>query len=153
MNFGDLSFQFLELPFATAPIPLLLDPTGTASKWLTEFLKSQSDRKFEILNQNNDRFTYNLELGVRFGKVLIIEDVTQNFTASLLAIIAMRVHCRFNKKMLHIGNKFIDLHEDFRLVLITGTDIKSLNGDINANVTIVPFTLTPSGLTGEWIRM
>lgn len=116
-------------------------------------MKSQSDRKFEVLNQNHDRFTYNLELGVRFGKVLIVEDVTQNFTASLLAIIAMRVHCRFNKKMLHIGNKLIDLHEDFRIVLITGSDLKNLNGDINANVTIVPFTLTPSGLTGEWFQM
>lgn len=51
--------------------------------------------------------------------------------------------------MLHVGNKLIDLHEDFRLIFATNTEIKSLNGDINANVTIVPFTLTPSGLTGE----
>lgn len=80
---------------------------------------------------------------------MIIDDVTQNFTASLLAVIAMRVHSRFNKKMLQIGNKLIDLHEEFRLILTTNTEIKHLNGDINANVTIVPFTLTSSGLTGE----
>lgn len=61
----------------------------------------------------------------------------------------MKIHCRFNKKMLHIGNKLIDLHDDFRLVLITSTEIKHLNGDINANVTIIPFTLTSSGLKGE----
>lgn len=61
----------------------------------------------------------------------------------------MKIHSRFNKKMLHIGNKLVDLHEDFRLVFTTNTEIKSLNGDINANVTIVPFTLTSSGLTGE----
>lgn len=128
---------------------MLLDPTGSATKWLTEYLKSQPNRKFEVLNQNEERFTYNLELGVRFGKILIIDDVTQHFTASLLAVIAMRVHSRFNKKMLHIGNKLIDLHEDFRLILTTNSEIKHLNGDINANVTIVPFTLTSSRLTGE----
>lgn len=89
---------------------------------------------------------------MRFGKILIIEDVTQHFTASLLALIAMRIHSRFNKKMLHVGNKLIDLHEDFRLILTTSTEIKQLNGDINANVTVVPFTLTSSGLTGENIQ-
>ena len=141
-------FQYLEIPFSTAPIPLLLDPTSTASKWLVEFLKVRPDQNFEVLNQNDERFTYNLELGVRFGKILIIEDVTQTFTASLLALITMKIHCRFNKKMLHIGNKFVDLHEDFRLILTTNTEIKQLNGDVNANVTIIPFTLTSSGLTG-----
>lgn len=136
---------------------MLLDPTGTASKWLVEYLKSLPDKKFEVLNQNDERFTYNLELGVRFGKILIIDDVTQHFTASLLALITMKIHSRFNKKMLHIGNKLIDLHEDFRLILTTNTEINQLNGDINANVTIIPFTLTSSGLTDQllskWISM
>lgn len=144
-----MSFQFLDLPFATSPIPLLLDTTGCAAKWLSEFLKSQTNFKFEFLNQNDDRFTYNLELGVRFGKILIVDDVTPHFTASVLSLIAMRIHCRFNKKMLHIGNKLIDLHDDFRLVLISSTEIKHLNGDISANITIIPFTLTASGLTGK----
>lgn len=149
--------KYLDLPFGTAPIPLLLDPTGCASKWLSAYLKSKSSLKFEILNQNDDRFTYNLELGVRFGKILIIEDITQNFTASLLSLLTMRVHSRFNKKMMHIGNKFIDLHEDFRLILTTLNDIKLLSGDINANITIIPFTLTASGLTDQllsrWISI
>jgi len=146
----------IQLPFISSPIPLLLDPTASASKWLNEFLKSKS-LKFEILNQNDDRFTYNLELGVRFGKVLIIDDVTQNFTASLLSLLTMKIHSRFNKKMLHIGNKLIDLHEDFRLILVTSNDIKHLSGEINANVTIIPFTLTASGLTDQllskWISI
>jgi dynein heavy chain 2, cytosolic len=139
----------LDLPFATGPIPLLLDPTGSALKWLTEFLKTQQNRKFEVLNQHDDRFTYNLELGVRFGKIVLIDDVSNQFTSSLLSLISMKIFSRFNKKMMQIGNKLIDLHEDFRLILITSTEIKRLNGEINANVTIVPFTLTASGLKGE----
>lgn len=153
---ASLITKYLELPFSTSPIPLLLDPTASAGKWLKEFLKSKSI-KFEVLNQNDDRFTYSLELGVRFGKVLIIDDVTQNFTASLLSILSMKIHSRFNKKMLHIGNKLIDLHEDFRLILVTSSDIKHLGGEINANVTIVPFTLTSSGMTDQllskWISI
>lgn len=151
-----LILKYLQLPFASSPIPLILDPTSSCSKWLNEFLKSKS-YKFEILNQNDERFTYNVELGVRFGKILIIDDVTTNFSSSLLSLLAMRIHSRFNKKMLHIGNKLIDLHEDFRLILITSNEVKQLGGEINANVTIVPFTLTSSGLTDQllskWISI
>ena len=150
--------KFLDLPFGTAPIPLLLDPTGNAHKWLSGFLSVHLlNNKFEILNQNDDRFTYNLELAVRFGKILIVEDVSQQFVPSLLSIIQMKIHCRFNKKLMHIGKKLIDLHDDFKLILITNTDIKCLNGDINANITIIPFTLTVSGLTDQllskWISV
>lgn len=141
--------KYLMLPFGTAPIPLLLDPTGSASKWLISYLKSRTTLKFEKLNQNDDRFIYNLELGVRFGKVIIIDDVTMNFTASLLSVLSLRIHSRFNKRLMHIGNKFVDLHEDFRLILVTTNVIKNLNGDINANVTIIPFTLTETGLTDQ----
>lgn len=149
--------KFLDLPFGTAPIPLLLDPTGNAYKWLSGFLSVQLNKKFEILNQNDDRFTYNLELAVRFGKILIVEEVSQQFVPSLLSLIQMKVHCRFNKKMMHIGKKLIDLHDEFKLILITNQEIKSLNGDINANITIIPFTLTVSGLTDQllskWISV
>lgn len=149
--------KFLDLPFGTAPIPLLLDPTGNAHKWLSGFLSVQLKKKFEILNQNDERFTYNLELAVRFGKILIVEEVSQQFVPSLLSLIQMKIQCRFNKKMMHIGKKLIDLHDEFKLILITSQEIKTLNGDINANVTLLPFTLTVSGLTDQllskWISV
>lgn len=148
--------QFLNLPFGTTPVPLLLDPTGNAGKWLKSYLKN-GNMSFEVLNQNDERFTYNLELAIRFGKVLIVEDVGSTFLPPLTSIISMRIHCRFNKRMLHIGNKFIDLHENFKLIMLSSVVIKSLNGDINANVTLVPFTLTISGLTDQllskWISI
>lgn len=71
----------------------------------------------------------------------------------------MRVYSRFNKKMLHIGNKFIDLHDEFKLLLISNSDMKNLSNFAigNADITIIPFTLTESGLTDQllskWISL
>lgn len=71
----------------------------------------------------------------------------------------MRVYSRFNKKMLHIGNKFIDLHDEFKLILISNSDMKNLSNFAigNADITIIPFTLTESGLTDQllskWISL
>ena len=146
------------MPFASTPVPLLLDPTGMAYNWLKRCLKS-TNRSFELLQSNDDRFTYNLEIAVRFGKVLVVTDGHQNYLPSLLSVISMRIHSRFNKKMLHIGNKFIDLHDDFKLILIANSDMKNLSNFVigNADITIIPFTLTESGLTDQllskWISL
>ena len=148
----------MELPFTSTPIPLLVDPTAMANNWLKKFLKS-TNKSFESLQSNDERFTYNLELAVRFGKILIVSDGHQNYPPSLLSVISMRIHSRFNKKMLHIGNKFIDLHDDFKLILISNCDMKNLNSFVanNADITIIPFTLTETGLTDQllskWISL
>jgi dynein heavy chain 2 len=123
---------------------------------LKAYLKN-TNLSYEVLHQTDERFTYNLELAIRFGKILIIEDVGHHFLPPLLSVISMRIHSRFNKKMLHVGNKFIDLHENFKLIMLSSMVIKSLNGDVNANITLMPFTLTISGLTDQllskWISI
>ena len=138
--------KILTTPFGAAPIPLVNDPTKRALIWLPNYLKSQ-DVAYEVSNQNAERFTYHLELAVRFGKVLIIEDCNV-IGPLLLSIISGVIHSRFNKKFLQVGNKLCDFHDNFKLILFT----KSINGlitsNISAYITVIPFTTTLAGLTG-----
>jgi hypothetical protein len=113
----------------------------------------KNDRKYEILYQNDDRFTYNVELGIRFGKTLIIGNITQSITACVFSLLRLKIHCRFGKKFIHVGNKFVDFHEEFRLILVTHGQFKESDIDFNKNVTIIPFTLTTSSLTGKEISL
>lgn len=138
----------LKLPFGSVPIPLLTDPTGCAHHWLSKYLSSQSIAH-EICSQNNDRFTYTLELAVRFGKCLIVQDV-QLTKPPLLAMLYGELKCRFNKKYLQVGNKLVDFHEDFKLVLVSRLTKVNVGMEIGAFVTNIPFTTTVSGYTGEW---
>lgn len=136
----------LKLPYGTCPIPLILDPSGCAFTWIEEYLKHQSI-PFETTTQNADRFTYNLELAVRFGKCLIVQDC-QLIRPPLLSMIFPIIHSRFNKKLLQVGNKLIDYHEDFKLLLVTKMTNVDIGTDIEAYVSTIPFTTTVSGYTG-----
>jgi len=54
--------------------PLIIDPTTAATEWLKKSLKTDKGN-VEILNQQDPKFNTQLELSIRFGKVLIIQEV------------------------------------------------------------------------------
>lgn len=137
----------MKLPFNAAPVPLLADPTGCAHIWLRKYLDSQSI-PHETCNQNNERFTYTLELAIRFGKCLIIQDV-QLTKPPLLSILYGELKCRFNKKYLQVASKLVDFHEDFKLVLVSRLSKIDVGMEVGAFVATIPFTTTVSGYTGE----
>ena len=53
--------------------PFVIDPSSQATEWLKVTMGKEEN--LEITNVNDDRFFLNLELAVRFGKTLIIQDV------------------------------------------------------------------------------
>lgn len=142
------SFQILNISFGAAPIPMLNDPTKCVVAWLTKYLRSK-DLAHDVTTQHSERFTYTLELAVRFGKILIVEDCNE-INPPLLGIVTGNIHSRFNKKYLQVGNKLVDFNEHFKLVLCSrGNLTGSGSGIIDAFITVVPFTTTVAGLTGK----
>lgn len=139
--------QMIQLPFGTAPVPLILDPSGSASRWLQAYLALQAI-PHEISPQNADRFTNTLELAVRFGKCLLVQDY-QSMKPPLLSILFGTIHSRFNKKLLQVGNKLIDFHENFKIILISKLNHVQIGQDVAAYVTLIPFSTTASGYTGK----
>jgi len=53
---------------------LVIDPATQASEWLKTSLRKTNDN-VEILNHQDTKFNTTLELSIRFGKVLIIQEV------------------------------------------------------------------------------
>lgn len=105
---------------------------------------------YEITTQSAERFTYNLELAVRFGKVLIVNDCNV-IRPPLLSLLDGKIHTRFNKKLLQVGNKLVDFHENFKLILCTMSVVELIDSVdvIGAFITIIPFTTTVAGLTDQ----
>lgn len=139
--------QMLDLPFASYPIPLLLDPTETAVNWLKEYLKSK-EIAFEIISQNSQKLAYALELAVRFGKILIVNDC-QELRPPLMQLISQKIYIKFNKKQIEVGAKYVDLHDSFQLVLITKTPKLNLEAELLCYITCIPFTVTAVGLSDQ----
>ena len=54
--------------------PLIIDPATQATEWLKSNLR-QGSESIEILNHQDKKFNTTLELSIRFGKVLVIQEV------------------------------------------------------------------------------
>ncbi len=50
--------------------PLIIDPNSNATEWLKKHFLSE--KNLEIMNLSDPKFNTNLELSVRFGKILIV---------------------------------------------------------------------------------
>lgn len=148
MENAALLLKILDLPFGSTPTPLLLDPSGSALTWLRAYLIANAI-PYECALQDSDRFAYTLELAVRFGKCLIVHEF-ERVQPPLMSILIGTICARSNRKALQVGNKIVDLHENFRLILTTKMEQISLPVDMASHVTCVPFTTTVLGYTGKF---
>lgn len=147
MQNAALIIKINQMTYHTTPIPLIIDPLGSCFVWIQSYFQSQN-KSYEITTQDAERFTYQIELAVRFGKILIVQDI-QLIVPPLLSIVTSNIYSRYNKKMIQVGNKLIDLHDDFRLILICKTNRIEMKDDIAAYITAIPFTITTTGLVDQ----
>ncbi|KAF5303585.1 hypothetical protein FQR65_LT08186 [Abscondita terminalis] len=140
-----LSLQNAIMIFNGSITPLLLDPTSIASNWI----KTHSNSKtLEVTSQNSPKFSTVLELAIRFGKILIIEEV-ETVSPNLFTILRKQFIQQGQRKLINVNGKLIDYHDDFKLLLCCRNAHLQLPADIAAVVNVVNFTITPEGLSEQ----
>lgn len=144
-----LLLQLLNLPFEKGLVPLLVDPTGQALKWYINYCTG-SAKAFDVVQQNDKKFTYSLELAVRFGKIFIITNLFA-VSSSLFSVLLGQIWKNGDKKLVNISGKYVELHENFKLVLITTLDNFFVTGELAAHITTIKFTITTFGFTDQLI--
>ncbi|KAI8896032.1 dynein heavy chain and region D6 of dynein motor-domain-containing protein [Globomyces pollinis-pini] len=124
---------------------LLIDPSGQSTEWLKFYLK---DKKPEIVNQSDDNFLRSLELAVRFGKTLIVQEVTQ-INPILFPLIRKALLKQGPRFVVELGDKQIDYNEEFKLYLVTRRSTFMLPTNVVGFINDVNFTITRAGLAGQ----
>ncbi|KAJ3141233.1 Cytoplasmic dynein 2 heavy chain 1 [Geranomyces variabilis] len=125
--------------------PLIIDPSGQAVSWLKTHL---AERKPEVIKQHDENFVRAVELAVRFGKTLIIQDVT-SIEPFLYPIIRKELQKQGPRSVLQLGEKTVDYNNDFRLYLVTSRSTFTIPSDAQGFVQGVNFTVTRAGLAGQ----
>ncbi|XP_043268031.1 cytoplasmic dynein 2 heavy chain 1 [Venturia canescens] len=102
-------------------VPLFVDPSGVAVKWL----KSNIGTRLETARPEDTKFVTSLELAVRFGKPLLIEEIVE-MPSLLLPLLRMR--------SLRLGERTLPAQDGFKLFLATRRDalVDSLPGEADA---------------------
>lgn len=91
--------------------PLIIDPATSATEWLKKSLK-QSKESLEILNHQDKKFNTTLELSIRFGKVLVIQEV-DGIESLLFPVLRKDLNQQGPRQVVQIGDKAVDYNPAF----------------------------------------
>ena len=141
----DLSMENAIVILRSELCPFLVDPSSRATDWLKTHLR---EKKLDVINQQDQNFTTQLELAVRFGKTLIVQEV-DGVEPVLYPILRKDLAAQGPRHVVQIGEKIIDYNPEFRIYLTTRNPTPELLPDMEAIVNEVNFTTTRAGLTGQ----
>ncbi|XP_058798637.1 cytoplasmic dynein 2 heavy chain 1 [Phymastichus coffea] len=110
-------------------VPLFLDPLGVAVNWLRFNI---GETRIEITRPEDSRFLTSVELAVRFGKPLLVEEIIELPTILLPLL---------RKRPLRIGDKSLPAQQGFQLFLATRQDSLTNKLPSEADATLVKISL------------
>ena len=132
--------------------PLIIDPATSATEWLKFHLKEAGTKGLDILNQQDNKFNTQLELAVRFGKTLIIQEV-DSIEPMLFPILRKDLVHQGPRWVVQIGDKLIDYNEGFQLFMATRDSYIEIPPNAISLISVINFTVTKSGLEGQLLSI
>ena len=136
----------MNYSFQERGCPFLVDPSQQATEWLKNHMK---DQRLEVVNQQDNNFVTSVELAVRFGKTLVIQEV-DSVEPILYPIIRKDFTSQGPRYVVQIGEKSVDYNENFRLFLTTRNPTPELTPDIASVINEVIFCVYLVLLEGQF---
>ena len=128
--------------------PLIIDPSGQATKFLLSEFEQKRITKTSFLD---DSFRKNLESALRFGNPLLVQDV-ENYDPILNPVLNREVRKTGGRVLITLGDQDIDLSPSFCIFLSTRDPTVEFPPDICSRVTFVNFTVTRSSLQSQCLH-
>ncbi|KAG9509180.1 Dynein heavy chain, cytoplasmic, partial [Fragariocoptes setiger] len=128
--------------------PLIIDPSGQATKFLLNEFKGRKITRTSFLD---DSFRKNLESALRFGNPLLVQDV-ENYDPILNPVLNREVRRTAGRVLISLGDQDIDLSPSFAIFLSTRDPSVEFSPDICSRVTFVNFTITQSSLQSQCLH-
>ncbi|XP_015784706.1 dynein heavy chain, cytoplasmic isoform X1 [Tetranychus urticae] len=128
--------------------PLIIDPSGQATKFLLNEFANKKITKTSFLD---DSFRKNLESALRFGNPLLVQDV-ENYDPILNPVLNREVRKTGGRVLITLGDQDIDLSPSFSIFLSTRDPTVEFSPDLCSRVTFVNFTVTRSSLQSQCLN-
>lgn len=120
--------------------PLIIDPQLQGIKWI----KQKYGDKLVVLRLTHRGYLDTIERAITNGDILLIENIEESVDAVLDPLLG-RVLVKKGKCM-RIGDREIDYNENFRLILQTKLANPHYKPEMQAQTTLINFTVTRDGL-------
>jgi dynein heavy chain, axonemal len=132
--------------------PLIIDPQLQGIKWLKQ-KESHPDRNLQVVRLGQSDMIKKLESALENGHTILIENIAEVLDAVLNPVIQRAVIKRGRKMFIKLGDTEVEFHPDFRLFLHTKLSNPHYPPEIQAETTLVNFTVTSSGLGDQMLAL
>ncbi|XP_078481026.1 dynein axonemal heavy chain 1-like isoform X3 [Ciona intestinalis] len=126
--------------------PLFIDPQGQANKWVKNM---ERDNGLDVIKLTDRDFLRSLENAVRFGKPMLLENVLEELDPAIEPILLKQIFKQQGGMVIKLGDAIIPYHDDFKLYITTKLPNPHYTPEVSVKVTVVNFTLAPSGLEDQ----
>jgi len=136
----------------TSRWPLIIDPQLQGIQWLRN-KESGKDRNLQIVRLGQKGLIRKLEAALEHGYTILIENLGESIDAVLNPVIQRATIKRGSRYFIKVGDKECDFHPDFRLYLHTKLSNPHYPPEIQAETTLVNFTVTMVGLEDQLLSL
>ncbi|KAG9260637.1 dynein heavy chain 1, axonemal [Astyanax mexicanus] len=126
--------------------PLFIDPQGQANKWIKNM---ERDKGLDVMKLSDRDFLRNLENAIRFGKPCLLENIGEELDPALDPVLLRQTYKQQGTTVLKLGDTVIPYHNDFKMYITTKLPNPHYSPEISTKVTLINFTLSPSGLQDQ----
>lgn len=125
--------------------PLMIDPQTQANKWIRKTYGEQ----LEILRPNTKDLIKRIEHGIRLGRPVLLENVTEDIDPSLDPLLSKQTFFSGGTEMIRISETAVQWNKDFKFFMTTTLTNPHYIPEIMVKVTLLNFFITPSGLEDQ----
>jgi len=115
----DLSKENAIILKNTKRWPLCIDPQNQANSFIRKMGLDVKKQLFKVMKASEDKISNELELSIKIGKWLMIENVNEKLSPELEPILVPQIKIKGRLKTIKFGEKEIDYSEDFRFFMTT----------------------------------
>jgi len=133
--------------------PLLIDPQLQGIAWIKTMEGGDADRPLQVVRLSNNDIMFKMTRALENGFPVLIENMGEKIDATLMPVVARNTMARGSKKFIKLGDDEVELHKDFQLYMHTKLSNPHYPPEIQAECTLVNFTVTPSGLEDQLLSL
>ncbi|CRL07346.1 CLUMA_CG020322, isoform A [Clunio marinus] len=146
----ELSVQNGILTTRSSRFSLCIDPQQQALTWIK---KREFHNNLKVLSFNDSDFLKHLELAMKFGTPVLFQDVDDYIDPVIGNILEKNFRIVSGQRFVLLGDKEVDVDDNFRLYLTTKIANPSLDPSVYAKALVINYAVTVDGLVDQLLSV